>query len=801
MPHLIFAGRYWRVAGDEFSVPALCSIVGRVFWTALLLVTLALSYNNLVSCSSGWLFVSYLLISIGSFALSVMCDTALVGVSLKGSIIETEKREDIGFYLRIKILLGFFQLILGTFGVISLILESTIPCNNEFEGQYINQVFVAIVVASQLIDVLVMCCCCYLFSANKIDHEIEPRDEDWALNTWESRCRKLTRSIQTYTCNLFGGGNIQEGFEEVAKVLTVFFHHDGFLDVVPSDVFAGIILVRVEQRGERQAELDSILSECSGVFIKSVHNPAALHVEESIEHDLDIERKADELKLRTKSSEMVPTKLEPTALSSGVITSDEKIKKLKKHASTLNSFTHERVNDIELLETLARNSVFALAIYTHLILIYMKPCTGLCKLCVGGCCQPHRNPKGKVPPFCRRRCFTSCFTQSIKCCCCCFPCVDNGGPHEKADDIGPIQQHYGSSYEKKKKKVPVVGDNFMGLHHVGMSIIMDHLEDTELLFVSYRNDTFHKPYAVFLDHLKEQVVITIRGTLSLEDCITDAICDPCEMSEVGKEWGFDGTGRWAHAGMLKAANSIRMELETSNILSKIFGGSASPSTIETPLTEARDYSTYKLTITGHSLGAGTAVLLTMLLRPAYPRVRCYSYGTPGSILDRKSCEDVREYCISVVLSNDLVCRLGVVTLNKLRNDVLDAISRAKVNKMHIMQAIFKDFKTEDLMYARGEEPDTPFRRSIAKFKDSIDDKIESTGDAGLFLPGRIIHFVKSENVKKCCFNVPTYIPVESSLDKFRSIQVSTTMGADHFPDRYFYDLHTVLDFCMKQMTV
>jgi hypothetical protein len=31
-------------------------------------------------------------------------------------------------------------------------------------------------------------------------------------------------------------------------VLTTFFHHDGFLDVVASDVVAGFILVRVEQR-------------------------------------------------------------------------------------------------------------------------------------------------------------------------------------------------------------------------------------------------------------------------------------------------------------------------------------------------------------------------------------------------------------------------------------------------------------------------------------------------------------------------------------------------------------------------
>lgn len=70
----------------------------------------------------------------------------------------------------------------------------------------------------------------------------------------------------------------------------------------------------------------------------------------------------------------------------------------------------------------------------------------------------------------------------------------------------------------------------------------------------------------------------------------------------------------------------------------------------------------------------------------------------------------------MVINNDLVCRLSLPKLCKLRNDVLDAISRAKVNKMLIMQAIFRDFDLDDLMYAKGEEPDTAFKKSINDFK-------------------------------------------------------------------------------------
>lgn len=53
---------------------------------------------------------------------------------------------------------------------------------------------------------------------------------------------------------------------------------------------------------------------------------------------------------------------------------------------------------------------------------------------------------------------------------------------------------------------------------------------------------------------------------------------------------------------------------------------------------------------------------------------------------------------------------------RLRNEVLDAISRAKVNKMYIMQAIFKEFASDDLMYPPGAEPESEFKKGVTAFK-------------------------------------------------------------------------------------
>lgn len=41
---------------------------------------------------------------------------------------------------------------------------------------------------------------------------------------------------------------------------------------------------------------------------------------------------------------------------------------------------------------------------------------------------------------------------------------------------------------------------------------------------------------------------------------------------------------------------------------------------------------YGLVIVGHSLGAGTAAILSFLLRPQYPTLRCYAYSPPGGLL-------------------------------------------------------------------------------------------------------------------------------------------------------------------------
>eukprot|EP01034_Spumella_vulgaris_P001862 gene1862-2437_t len=136
------------------------------------------------------------------------------------------------------------------------------------------------------------------------------------------------------------------------------------------------------------------------------------------------------------------------------------------------------------------------------MLAFVKPVTGLPRAVCHSLCSRNRlhtgSDKGES-------------SGQIHLCSCC--CVPEGKKH--------LLKGSGDS------ALVVKNDNACGLNYAGMKVFMSSLPNTEVLCVDFYQDTTHKPHGVFLDHDMKLVVITARGTLSLEDCITDALCEPC----------------------------------------------------------------------------------------------------------------------------------------------------------------------------------------------------------------------------------------------------------------------------------
>lgn len=75
-------------------------------------------------------------------------------------------------------------------------------------------------------------------------------------------------------------------------------------------------------------------------------------------------------------------------------------------------------------------------------------------------------------------------------------------------------------------------------------------------------------------------------------------------------------------------------------------------------------------ITGHSLGAGIAVILSLKLRSKYPNLRCIAYSPPGGLISPNLASFTKKFTLSVVTGDDIVPRLSLHSIHALKADIL-----------------------------------------------------------------------------------------------------------------------------------
>lgn len=93
---------------------------------------------------------------------------------------------------------------------------------------------------------------------------------------------------------------------------------------------------------------------------------------------------------------------------------------------------------------------------------------------------------------------------------------------------------------------------------------------------------------------------------------------------------------------------------------------------------------FGLTLVGHSLGAGTAAILAILLKQDYPDLICFSFGPPGGLLSMPAQQYTQEFITSVVVGKDVVPRIGLRQMESLRADLINAIKRSVDPKVYII---------------------------------------------------------------------------------------------------------------------
>ncbi|XP_073722692.1 diacylglycerol lipase-beta [Misgurnus anguillicaudatus] len=322
----------------------------------------------------------------------------------------------------------------------------------------------------------------------------------------------------------------------------------------------------------------------------------------------------------------------------------------------------------------------------------------------------------------------------------------------------------------------LVGGDNLGCHFTSI-LQSTGLHYRDFIHVSCHNQIYEIPFFVALDHKREAVLVAVRGTLSLKDVLTDLSAE-CENLSIE---GVSGTC-YAHKGISQAANYIYKKLVNDGILSQAFN--IAPE--------------YKLVITGHSLGAGTASLLAVLLRSTHPTLECYAFSPPGGLMSKSLAEYSKQFVISVVLGKDLVPRLSIPNMEDLKRRILKMVSNCSKPKYKILMhgcwyELFggtpDDFPTE-LENRREEVLNQPLlgeesllvRRSSTYQSLSSDDSPTHPTHLPLYLPGRIMYITEEGPTRRHCFSQVRYRAEWSSEMAFRNVLISPRMIADHMPD-------------------
>uniref|UniRef100_A0A8C4RVD2 Diacylglycerol lipase-alpha n=2 Tax=Erpetoichthys calabaricus TaxID=27687 RepID=A0A8C4RVD2_ERPCA len=491
-------------------------------------------------------------------------------------------------------------------------------------------------------------------------YNLRHRLEEGQASTW-------TRRLKWFMCCTRTQDSQSDAYSEIANLFAEFFRD---LDIVPSDIIAGLVLLRQQQRSKRNAVLDEanndILAFLSGMPV--TRNTRYLDLKNS--------------------------------------------------------------HEMGMYKEVCYYMLFALAAYGWPMYLMRKPACGLCRLASSCSCLSLSRPR-----------FTPGVTVEEDNCCGC--------------NVIAIKRYF----------------------------LDENLPGVDIVYTSCHDAVYETPFFVAVDHGKKKVVISIRGTLSPKDALTDLTGDAERLPVEGHH------GTWlGHKGMVLSAEYIKKKLDQEMILSQAFGRDL-----------VRGTKHYGLIVVGHSLGAGTAAILSFLLRPFYPSLHCYAYSPPGGLLSEDAMEYSKEFVTSVVLGKDLVPRIGLSQLEGFRRHLLEVLQKSNKPKWRIIIGGTKCIPKSELP-----DDDLPVAAfpSCRLWTHPSDLTIALSASTPLYLPGRIIHVVHNHPPERSCCGQedPTYSAIWGDNKTFDEVIISPAMLHEHMPHIVMEGLNKVLENYNKGKT-
>lgn len=244
-------------------------------------------------------------------------------------------------------------------------------------------------------------------------------------------------------------------------------------------------------------------------------------------------------------------------------------------------------------------------------------------------------------------------------------------------------------------------------------------------YVLLRHETSCEPGRVgnyiAINHIDKTVLVGLKGTSTFSDLVTDATGKTIEHTlENPLDESYTSKEIRCHEGIWTAALTMADDLE--ELISNLFLPSG-----------------YKILICGHSLGAGTACLLGVLLRSRIAELRGGDKLrvlaiAPPPVLNHEAALAASSFCTSLVNNNDIVPRLSLSNLVQLAKLLVrtDCILQEQGRKPQDVGSALR--YAQDLMQSDSEP-----LLSCEELDEFFDEENALLNhEDNLFVPGRVV---------------------------------------------------------------
>jgi len=288
-------------------------------------------------------------------------------------------------------------------------------------------------------------------------------------------------------------------------------------------------------------------------------------------------------------------------------------------------------------------------------------------------------------------------------------------------------------------------------------------------FQVLRHDTATEPgrvgHYIALNYTERTCLIGLKGTSTFSDVLTDVVGSSMPHS-------LDNMDIICHEGIFTAAAMVADDIQgfLKNLVIP---------------------QQFNVVITGHSLGAGTACLLGILLKSRIPTIqlKVVAFATPA-VLSYKACKQCADYTTSVVNNSDMVPRMSISNLVTMNHGLVEVNTRLEkkglspdsLRKAYRYAADLCKLDEDTLMSV--DELDALF------YKIHKQDSLEEEHD--LFVPGKVVALYQrgnnNEEEEDSQITSVGGVVADGAMKMLRLIELTTTMVTDHFCKAYAKNL-------------